>query len=282
MQKSREKVVYTLLILYVIILVFLYIYQRKNVNSIIKRFLNIHDKGDMERFTVKEKINNSQDAIGIIAISLFGDFSNLKIYEKYVKPLFINGPKIQQDFPGFYIRVYIDPRTPRVYIDELVSKNFQVYIMDKPTDGTSGMFWRFLAFEEPGKRYTFISDSDTVINYENSATYPKLTMDTLRDWESSGKKFIARGTHRIYVPFSANRIGMRDYKISNIQDLMDGYTGKNYGDDEVFLKKEIYPIMKKEGLYRVSSNERTIFISISIVVILPLIVILLYLKKFKY
>jgi hypothetical protein len=266
----------TIPLFYVLLLLIIYITYLKGINGFFIRLLCIRfSKGEnTERYTVVKRINHDKDCPFIVVCSLFGGINEnpSREYLKYYLPLIKYGPGIRDkyniDFPGFNFRIYIGPDLNEKYVKQLTDLKFQVFIMNKPSDELSGTFWRFLAFEDKAeKSIVFMTDTDTLFDRDFMMKRIDI-VQVIKDWEKSDKPFLILGNHLVYTPFCANRIGMRNYIIPNMENRINEYSGKKYGEDELFLKEEIWPIVKKEGYIRITCKKESMVIGLVITLIL--------------
>lgn len=283
-KKLLIKLPIILLIIFVI-LIFIII-RRKFIKGVWIRLFSIVEKGKIDNYHVIEKYNTDRKKDIIISCSLFGDFSNgqkgEKLYTKYFLPVLTDGKNVVKNLENSNIRVYIEPTLAPELKQKLIDTGYEVYVMDKPSKKLGGTFWRFLALQDKEKSdIVIISDTDDFFNSDSKVILNTIDSKSLDKWKNTGKKFMLRGEHNIYVPFYANRLCMRDYIIENIAEKMKKYPKENYGADEVFLKREIWPIVKKEGFVRFTSGREKILILGVIVIILIFLIFLVISMKRK-
>lgn len=279
----------TLIILIVISLVIIFIIiRRKFIRGVWIRGFSIVEKGEIDNYQVIKKYNTDKKKDIIISCSIFGDFNKgdnskgKRLYQKYFLPVITDGKNAVKKLKGSNIRVYVEPTLPPDLLQKLIDLDYEVYVMDKPSKKLGGTFWRFLALSDKEKSdVVIISDTDDFFNSDSKIILNTIDSQSLDKWKSTGKKFMIRGEHNIYVPFYANRLCMRDYVILDISEKIKGYPKRNYGADEVFLKREIWPIVKKEGFIRFTSGREKILIVgvILLSVVITLFLIVKYMRK---
>ena len=236
---------------YAIALLLLGYFFQKELRSGLSRFFRI--KAPLESFEyyqVREKINYDPECPLIVSCSLFGDAADDRIYRRYFLPLLRDGPEMVRLFPGSNIRVYADPALPGDIMRQLVEAGFEVHVMNHPSRGLSGTFWRTLALEDKApEAEVFISDTDPVFHRDlvNKGLDARAIVE---DWRRTGKKFLVIGSDVVYMPFCMNRIGMRNFVIEGMEGKINRYEGREYGEDEVFMAEELWPIIKGEGFVR--------------------------------
>ena len=223
---------------------------------------------------VQKKINNIPNPIGIFSTSLYIP-KNKELTDsfitRYMVPITSNLDYLKNTESPFYnwaLRIYI---SPLIFESEIFKKkigifhpNIQIYIMDKESKEYEGSLWRFLAAEE--KKSVLFIDSDDEIQ-----SFGKKYNIEVNKWLKSNNPFYRRKLPFItlFIPISAGCWGSRGEGISNIQYLISKYLNKEFGSDEAFLKKEVYPLFKEKGFY---SDSFTFEYSIILLIILLLII----------
>lgn len=279
MKKPLITLALFVLILLVIVIVLI---RRKFIRGVWIRLFSIVEKGKIDNYHVVEKYNIDKKKDIIISCSLFGDFSNgkkgEKLYTKYFLPILKDGKNVIKKLNNSNIRIYIEPTLSPKLKQELIDTDYEVYVMDKPSKKLGGTFWRFLALSDKKESdIVIISDTDDFFNSDSKIILNTIDSQSLDKWKNTGKKFMLRGEHNIYVPFYANRLCMRDNIIPDISKKMEKYPKENYGADEVFLKREIWPIVKKKGFVRFTSGREKILI-LGVIVIIIVIVMVIFIK----
>jgi hypothetical protein len=278
-----------LVILTIILLLIIFIIIRlKFIRGVWLRLFSIVEKGDngiIDNYQVAKKYNADKKKGIIISCSIFGNFNNgikgKKLLQKYFSPLITDGKNVVKTLKDSNVRVYVEPTLSPELLQQLIDLEYEVYVMDKPSKKLGGTFWRFLALQDKEKSdIVMISDTDDFFNSDSEMVINTIDSDTLTKWKKMGKKFMIRGDHMIYVPFYANRLCMRDHVIPDIAEKMGKYPKRNYGADEVFLKREIWPIVKKEGYFRFTTGREKISI-ITVLLIICVIVLFFVIKGIK-
>lgn len=286
----NAEIIFLFLIIYLVI----YILFTKGINGFFIRLLSIkftkketakvngpaifNDHINSYNYTVEKRINHDPDCPFIVSCSLFGNISNAskalksREYIKYYLPLIKYGPEIREQyrvyFSGFNFRIYIGPDLKDEYVQELTSLKFQVFIMNKPSIKLSGTFWRFLAFEDKAiNSIVFMTDTDSLFDRDFIMKRMDI-VQVIQDWKKSDKPFLILGNHLIYTPFCANRIGMRNNVIPGMEKMINEYSGEKYGEDELFLKKEIWPIVQEKGYIRITCKKESMVMGLLIVLVL--------------
>lgn len=259
-----------ILILLIIIIIFGILWKDFYNNHVIRRQFGILRKSEIEPFKVVEKINRNQKTCncytGRIVTSLFGNFSDPNMRKKYVKPL-LNNVKKKIPIDKWRYRIYVSPNIPDELIKEFVDANCEVYIMNRNSRGVELASARLLPLKSTKP---FISiDADNRIERYN--------WSRIKKWLKSSYPFYIPH-NQIFVPIAAGDFGHKGTPVKNIKQLLEKYDFQKYGDDEAFLRREIYPIAQQIGY-----SPRTIhpyymaqllYISFSLISI-PVIILLL-------
>ena len=181
---------------------------------------------------VEEKVNNISKK-NIIAFSLYG---NNPLYTKNLKQV-INS--YHTTYPDWKCRIYlakdIDPKYAKLLIDE----GCEVIIMNSEGIDARYTNWRFLAIEDKNAKAVIIRDLDSL------ATVREKVM--VEQWLSSEKKFhIIRDHVNHNAIIMAGLWGIKKNNI-NIRKLSRKMLmTNNYGIDQAFLRKLIYPLIKDD------------------------------------
>lgn len=198
-------------------------------------------KTKKEPFQIRKKLNRQPDSKGILVVSLFGDLNDPYIYNRYVKALLKNVGKMKMVISGWTVRVYITPEANQKVINDLIEKGCEVYIMSKASDGMDGALWRFLAAAGDKPFLSIDADDKGFYNWKH-----------VHKWLEGDKPFFRRTLAMLnsYIPICAGLWGGKANSIPGIKERISKYCGKkDYGIDEAFLSKEIWPLFKKEGYY---------------------------------
>lgn len=185
-------------------------------------------------FREMEIIGTRQDREGILSYSLYGN------YTKYSPTLYRSLDKIGMLLPTWQGRVYLGFDATEEVKGELLSRGAEVVVMgpQRPL-GHEAALWRFLPLEED---ITFLSlDADDEFN--------ESIVNVIRDWLRSGQPFCNFSPVIFFVPMVASTWGTKGAPIPDIRSRIGQYCSHQYGFDEAFLKKEIWPIAQKRGCW---------------------------------
>ncbi len=194
--------------------------------------------------------NPRPDSDGIVSVSLWGDGVSDRFRKGLMDPLLSNVGQLRSKLPGWVCRVYASSELPEQVLVELVGAGCEVYIMPAPRQGGEGFAWRFLATNE--QKPAIIHDADMTFDELRPGLF-----DVVEQWLKTDKPFLRRQLYAVNVwgnPVSGGCWGSRprpDGKnpLVDMKDRLSKYSFEGYGIDEVFLTKEIWPIMKREGYY---------------------------------
>jgi hypothetical protein len=193
------------------------------------------------------KSKNKPDYKGILSYSLFipkGKQVTDSFIERYVKPLKQNIKHTSDSksyFKDWVIRIYIAPSLYNLFEKE---SGCELFVMNKDSDAYEGSLWRFLACEKEQIPVLFLDADDDLKEFEE-----KHSID-VKNWLNSNKQFFKRNLslYSLFVKISAGCWGTKK-PIYNIKPLINKYVREEYGDDESFLRKEIYPLFQEHGYY---------------------------------
>lgn len=182
-------------------------------------------------FDIRQRSRN------VIAFSIWGDDV------RYLNGAITNAIVARYLYPGWTPRFYTDASTPAPFRDALVQNGAQIVMVEDLPADRFGLFWRFLAEDDPDVDIYLVRDADSVINIKERWA--------VADWLKSGKAFhVMRdnpqhcelilagmwGAHR------GNIGGMR----KRIEDCVEA--GRNVGNnatlDQHFLRNVIWPIAR--------------------------------------
>lgn len=233
-------------------------------------------------YKVSKKLNTKPNSKGVVSTCLFGDVDKLEFEQKYLKPLIKNSKIISDVLPGWCLRVYVPRNFSSNIIERLIRCDSEVYVMEIIPTGNIGTMWRFLPASENKQ---FISHDADMPLTESSFGITDLS-DSVYKWLKSDKIFFQRtlGKVNYMVPISAGMWGAKPTKegfsaIPDIQERLEKYNSDWFGCDEAFLTKEVYPLFKSKGVFKVrNANEILFGILVFVLFLLLLIKISLVIK----
>jgi len=236
---------------------------------IIVRFRNFHRRVmgkispcNTKKCTIVREKYKEKKSKGILSTSLYKACSDKIFNQKYFLPLLKNIEKINNVLPGWRFRIYLSPDLKDDILEILMAKDCEIFVMDKVPEGHEGSMWRFLPASEDMPFLSVDADEDikTTISPEH-----------IRKWILSKNIFFLRRIRHInlFIPMSAGCWGSKDGAIPDISDKICKYCSTWFGNDEAFLAKEVWPIVKKKGRYKT----RTLMSEILSFIFLPYSVI---------
>lgn len=173
----------------------------------------------------------------VISYSLWGD------NPMYWTGAFRNIDNVKSYFPNWVCRFYIDRNSNKELIDTIVGENVEVILVDSK-DSFHGMFWRFLASEDPEVDIFLSRDCDSRISQRE--------VSAINEWLSSDKDFHIMRDHPYHtVPILGGMWGcrkgiMREIGIGKLIENWNQYQRK--GIDQDFLGQVVYPLVKERAM----------------------------------
>jgi len=165
----------------------------------------------------------------IISFSLWG--SN----KLYTQGAIENARIVEEIYPGWKCRFYIDNTVPQHVIKILGELNSDIFLMNKYGGRIEGMFWRFLVCDDKNIERFIVRDCDSRINYRE-----KYAVD---EWIKSEMCFhIMRDHYQHNVQILGGMWGATKKAIPDMKKLIDEWQAFGYrGCDQDFLASRIYP-----------------------------------------
>lgn len=173
----------------------------------------------------------------VVAYSLWGE------HPMYWVGALRNIELVNNFYPGFISRFYIDRNCKQELIESIKGKNVEVVLVDSK-DSFHGMFWRFWASEDPEVDIFLSRDCDSRISEREVAA--------VQEWLTSEKDFHIMRDHPYHtVPILGGMWGcrngiLRDIKISKQIEHWNQFSGK--GNDQDFLGQVIYPYVRNKSM----------------------------------
>lgn len=168
----------------------------------------------------------------VISFSLWGDNRN------YLIGAIRNAELVNDFFPGWICRFYVDEKLNKTIIDTLLSLNSEI-IYKNYTHEFEPYLWRFLSASDPEVEVMISRDCDSRLTLRE-----KIAVD---EWLQSDKDFhiIRDHPHHNYL-IMAGMWGVRNNILSNMTELIGEW--KNIDtkqNDQKFLANIIYPKVRK-------------------------------------
>lgn len=193
----------------------------------------------------------------VISFSLWGKS------EKYWFGAKQNIELAKKFYPGWVIKFYIDDTCEKELIESLIDPVVEIILVKNNLIGVTydgsyshshqGMFWRFLAYEDPEVGYFISRDCDSRLNEREALA--------VSEWLKSEKKFHIMRDHPYHqAPILGGMWGSKadllrkiDFK-SKIIEWNKIKMNYSLGVDQDFLGKIIYPLIYKYALEHCDYN----------------------------
>lgn len=173
----------------------------------------------------------------LIAFSIWGDDI------RYLNGAITNAIVARYLYPGWTTRFYTDVSTPPPFRDALVQNGAQVVIVEDLPADRFGLFWRFLAEDDPDVDIYLVRDADSVMNIKERWA--------VADWLKSGKAFhVMRDNPQHCELILAGMWGAHRGNICGMRKRMEDSVraGSNVGNnstlDQHFLRNVVWPIAR--------------------------------------
>jgi len=234
------------LFIYALILLILTVYitmSNFRIRSFFYRYRSLKKrKFPSTQFKIR-KIYNPHYSEGVISTTLFGDITN----EKFIGPLLSNKLYIP---PKWHLRIYLSPKVEKKFIEKLIEKDYEIYLMDEESEGFTGTCWRFLPLSE-GKPFLSIDLDDLdKKNKDGILGQWGVSKELFEKWNQSRKPFIIFGSS-LCSPIMAGKWGAK-YFYPQVIEKLESLDLRKFGSDEMFLKEFILPIAKKNKYLKLS------------------------------
>lgn len=174
----------------------------------------------------------------IIAFSLWGTA------ERYLDGAVTNARLAPHLYPGWRCRFYVDDTVPDRTVGALLAAGADVIKMPAQRRHFEGLFWRFRAAFDPDLDRFLIRDADSVISLRE-----KRAVD---DWLQSAARFHVMRDHVKHTDLIL--AGLWGGVAGALPDLTHRFSGyldaatKNANCDQLFLRREVWPIARKSVL----------------------------------
>lgn len=168
----------------------------------------------------------------VISFSLWGNAP------KYTIGAIKNADKALEIYPDWICRYYLGKTVPIDIINELIKrKNTEIFIMNEDGNWT-GMFWRFLAADDPTVDVMISRDTDSRVSFREKAA--------VDDWLNSDKDFHIIRDHPYHlIEILGGMWGAKNHILSGISKAINQYQkGDFWQVDQNFLKQIVYPKIK--------------------------------------
>lgn len=172
----------------------------------------------------------------VIAFSLWGDRAT------YVEGAIANVALARGLYPGWVCRIYADISVPLAAIETLGRAGAQIVMMPR-AENHFGLFWRFLAADDPQVRYFLCRDADARLNTQEQAA--------VAAWLGSGRPFhIMRDAPYHTELMLAGLWGGVGGRLRGIRNWIDRVyqPASHRWVDQDFLRLEVWPRIRGQTL----------------------------------
>ena len=173
----------------------------------------------------------------LVVFSIWGDDV------RYLNGAITNAIVARYLYPGWTARFYTDASTPPPFRDALVQNGAQVVMVEDLPADRFGLFWRFLAEDDPGVDIYVVRDADSVMNIKERWA--------VADWLKSGKAFhVMRDNPQHSELILAGMWGAHRGNIGGMRKRIEDSVkaGRNIGNnstlDQHFLRNVVWPIVR--------------------------------------
>jgi tetratricopeptide (TPR) repeat protein len=178
-----------------------------------------------------------QRSRNLIVFSIWGDDV------RYLNGAITNAIVARYLYPGWTTRFYADASIPAPFRDALVQNGAQVVLVEDLPADRFGLFWRFLAEDDPDVDIYLVRDADSVINIKERWA--------VADWLDSGKAFhVMRDNPQHSELMLAGMWGAHRGNIGGMRKRIEDSVaaGRNVGNnltlDQHFLRNVVWPIAR--------------------------------------
>jgi hypothetical protein len=171
----------------------------------------------------------------LISFSLFGAGT---LYLEGALPNVELGREI---YPGWTCRFYVSQEVPEQLVRRLQEEGAEVVSMRR-RDRWDGLFWRFLAVDDPSAELVIVRDVDARLN--------RRERHAVDEWMASGKGFHIMRDHPLHNgEILAGMWGCRRGVLPDIRRMITSWGQfDHYKSDQMFLAVEVYPLVKDGAL----------------------------------
>lgn len=179
----------------------------------------------------------------IIAFSLFGPF------ERYRLGLIRNIEIAAKLFPDWTCLVYCDEENYRA-LEKLRFENTRILLQQKESDGLSGMTWRLNACHDATNDVILFRDTDSFLTTREK--------EIVEEWLESPFDVHLIRDHPLHTsPVMGGMFAVRGEAARLLSRVIkthhNAHRQTGYGDDQEFLTKHFYPIVKSRSLVHTTS-----------------------------
>lgn len=180
----------------------------------------------------------------IISFALFGADS------KYRRGMLDNIREAPKAYPGWQLFIYCDRINHDALMQEELGAHARCILQQDTSTGVEGMSWRFLAALRPEAEAVLFRDADSI--------FTQREVSAVDEWMASDCSTHIIRDHPYHVsPIMGGLLGVRGPALSLLANLvkqrMQGHRLTEYGDDQVFLSKDLYPNVVRKTMVHTNS-----------------------------
>jgi protein O-GlcNAc transferase len=179
----------------------------------------------------------------VISFSLWGTET------KYTEGAIKNIDLCKKFYPGWVCRFYIDNTVPDKILNTL-NENSEIALMDNSL-GYQGLGWRFQVAWDSSVDISIIRDCDSRLSRREA--------EAVKEWEDSEFPFhIMRDHPQHRIEILGGMWGIKKGCVPNFEELYtiwrnslrsgNNLRGPFFGSDQVFLRSEIWPLIRERNL----------------------------------
>lgn len=175
----------------------------------------------------------------LISFALFGPDP------KYRTGMLANVRAAAEFYPGWKLIVYCDRLNHEALAQEALGPDVECILQKDESVGVEGMSWRFLAVLREDAEVVLFRDSDSIFTTRETTA--------VNEWLASSRDTHIIRDHPYHKsPVMGGLLGVRGKALrllaSLVQQRMLSHRLTEYGDDQVFLTKDLYPRVRRTAL----------------------------------
>lgn len=180
----------------------------------------------------------------IISFALFGADA------KYRRGMMDNIRAAPKAYPGWQLFIYCDRVNHEALMQEELGAHAKCILQQETSQGVEGMSWRFLAVLHPGAEAVLFRDADSI--------FTQREVSAVNEWIASDCTTHIIRDHPYHAsPIMGGLLGVRGSSLALLANLLTqqlhDHRLTEYGDDQVFLSKDLYPRVLKTAMVHTNS-----------------------------
>jgi Glycosyltransferase family 25 (LPS biosynthesis protein) len=170
-------------------------------------------------------MNALKEVRGCVAFSLFGEGA------KYATGALANVAAVREHYPGWQCRIYVE----RGHYAKRALINAGAAVLEmEPLPGSGGMFWRFMAADDPQFTHVVVRDADSLVGARDAML--------VAAWVASKKSLHVIKDHpdHRHQAVIGGAFGIATGSMSMCDEISKWPHAYRYGDDEKFLHWKVW------------------------------------------